>query len=333
MGRRRSSGEAGVTASPEGTEAGVDVTICVPTYGRPAGLARLLAALQQSRLERLPGLRVEILVVDNNPDGSAIAPVEAARRAGGWPIRHIQEPKRGVASARNAAIRATGGSRFIAFIDDDETAEPDWLEELVLTQARTGADVVTGAVLPKFDCRVPDWVIEGGFYERPRYPTGTRVQDARTGNVLMRRSLFDEASLSFDEELSLIGGEDTILFQKILLRGYTIVWADEAVAYEHYAQGRVDLRWLLRRWYRTGNVDARLFGLRHPSRFALPLNVARGAGRVLVGGALFLAALVTLGRGKTHRIVAPLYTVCRGLGILGSVARMDYREYRGSHGA
>jgi hypothetical protein len=44
----------------------VDVSVCVATYRRPAGLARLLASLGRMKLPA--GLRVEILVVYNDPE-------------------------------------------------------------------------------------------------------------------------------------------------------------------------------------------------------------------------------------------------------------------------
>jgi len=52
-----------------------DFSICIATYLRPLGLARLLDSLE--RLKLPSGLRVETIVVDNDEDGSARSIVES----------------------------------------------------------------------------------------------------------------------------------------------------------------------------------------------------------------------------------------------------------------
>ena len=308
-----------------GPPVGVSVRVCVPTFRRPQGLARLLESLNGLQFrDAAPDVR--ILVIDNNPDGSAMAQVEAHRRDSRWPVDYWHETGRGVAAVRNAALARTAGCDMIAFIDDDELAEPSWLDELLAVQRRTGADVVTGTVLPLFMGPVPRWIEEGGFFDRPRHEDGARISDARTSNVLIRRAVFEETGLDFDPRLSLIGGEDTILFQQLVLRGRTIVWADHAVVHDCVPPSRTTLRWLLKRWFRTGNVEARIFRLRHPSFYGAGANVLRGFARVGGGGLLLLKALVTSG-GRRHCLVSPLYTISRGCGILASVLRLDYKEY------
>ena len=39
---------------------------------------------------------------------------------------------------------------YIAFLDDDEEADPSWLNELVNTLGAYSADIVTGPVLSRF---------------------------------------------------------------------------------------------------------------------------------------------------------------------------------------
>ena len=50
-------------------EVAPDVSICIATYRRPAGLARLLASL--AAMKRPSGCSVETIVVDNDARGSA----------------------------------------------------------------------------------------------------------------------------------------------------------------------------------------------------------------------------------------------------------------------
>jgi len=96
---------------------------------------------------------------------------------------------------------------------------------------------------------------------------------------------------------------------------------------------RARLAWLLKRWYRTGNVEAALY-LRGRRRGAWrrPVNLLRGLARVTLGSALFTANLLVLGFGRKDRIVRPLYTLCRGCGIVASTFGWNYAEYRRVHG-
>jgi glycosyltransferase involved in cell wall biosynthesis len=72
------------------------VVVAVCTRGRPASLARLLASL----VAHAPQARV--LVIDNDPHGSARPTVEAAVGA----VSYIHEPRVGIPQARNAAFDA-----------------------------------------------------------------------------------------------------------------------------------------------------------------------------------------------------------------------------------
>src|SRR5262245_40320356 len=147
-------------ADPAG--GGVDVAICIASFQRPDGLAALLGALAELRFAgRAPSLAV--VVVDNDPAESARAVVERARAALPHPIDYRLEPRRGIPHARNAALAAAlHRAHWLAFIDDDEIPAPGWLDALLAVAARTGADIVTGPVVPRFAAAPAHWVAEGG---------------------------------------------------------------------------------------------------------------------------------------------------------------------------
>jgi succinoglycan biosynthesis protein ExoM len=66
-------------------------------------------------------------------------------------VRYVQEPRRGISYARNTCLdHVARDAEFFAMIDDDEVPELDWLEQLLCAQARAGADVVRGPVVPDF---------------------------------------------------------------------------------------------------------------------------------------------------------------------------------------
>ena len=263
---------------------GPDVSICVCTVHRAAMLQRCLDSL--ARLLLPAGLRVEIVVVDNDAQGSArLAAARVAQRCA-WPLRYVVEPEPGVSFARNRCVMEAAAP-WVAFIDDDEAAAPDWLAQLWRVASSGQVDGVFGPVLAEY-ATVPDPVLRAsGAHQRPRYPTGTRMAwgDCRTGNVLFRRELHPRVG-GFGERFAHSGGEDCDFFWCALELGARLVWCDEAIVREHVPAERMTSGWVLRRAYvggrnfttlrtvhlgwRTGLRD-RLWGLAGVLLYAAPV--------------------------------------------------------------
>ncbi|TDR77818.1 glycosyltransferase family 2 protein [Paludibacterium purpuratum] len=237
------------------SESRIDVVVC--TYRRPVLLAQLIEAIQA---QRLSGLRVRLIVVDNDPDGSARQVVERAS-AQDAPVAlcYVAEPRCNIALARNAGLNACNAD-FIALIDDDELPAVDWLSNLMAVAMRYAAGLVFAPVLPVFHPDAPRWLTEGGFFDRPRHATGTAVPllEARTGNVLIRGSLLVASPLRFDPRLGLSGGEDYAFFRALYPSCQRAVWCDEAAVSESVPLARTNPRWLLKRSFRIGSVEASL---------------------------------------------------------------------------
>ena len=162
----------------------ISVAICALTLHRPKGLDSLLSSLAGLD-DPGPDHTVSVVIVDNDPEESARAAVEGRRSEMPWNMLYAGEPRRGIPFGRNTAVRTAGDVDFIAFLDDDETADAAWLTELLRVQRDTGADVVTGTVLPVFEADPPPWARQGRFFERQRFTTGHRLTYARTSNVLI----------------------------------------------------------------------------------------------------------------------------------------------------
>ncbi len=252
------------------------VALCVITFRRPVGLKRLLEGVSgQTFGELRPEL--EVVIVDNDQDRTGQAVCDEVQPQLPWPMRYVVEPRRGISAARNKAIAcALHTADFIAFIDDDEVPEPTWLSELLLVQQRHNADVVTGPIVPEFSDGVPAWIVKGKFFATPRHPTGVQRDVAYTGNVLVRSEVFRNMDDYFDERLALIGGEDSQLFRRIRRAGSSIVWADDAVAYEYIPKSRACFSWLVARFYRIGNARGLIALVR---RGPIPANRRSQVGR------------------------------------------------------
>lgn len=305
------------------------VAICALTFHRPDGLRALLGAL--SVLEVPDGVDVSIVIVDNDEVASGRPVVDSLRSSTMQPVEYVVEERRGIAQARNAAVRValSQGADFVAFIDDDEVPDPKWLKNLLVCQAETGADVVTGPVIPLFDEAPPEWVLKGDFYERPRFPTGTRIMYARTSNVLIRGGLLSDPWPPFDERYGITGGEDTHFFMRARLAGAHIVWADEAMVSELVPASRISVNWLVRRAYSRGNtLSLCLLDLQN----SWPRRAKRvAASLVQIGQGVGLVAMSAL-KGKAV-YVAGLQKVAYGAGLASGLFGSAYEEYSSTHGS
>ena len=229
------------------------ISVCVCTFQRPVLLARLLDALVDQRTDGAFG--VEVVVVENEAARASEALVRERAGRSPVPIHYHCEPERNISKARNRAVASAGGS-LVAFIDDDERPEKDWLLNLHRTMQATGADGVLGPVVPEFPPDAPRWLAASGVLNRARLPTGELIgpRDGRTGNVLLKRSLFANGDTWFDPALGRTGGEDTDFFARQRAAGRTLVWCDEAVAQEMVPPERWSASFHLRRMWRSGTL-------------------------------------------------------------------------------
>ncbi len=90
----------------------------------------------------------EVIVVENRPAHSKVKCALDERFAGDGRVRYVEEPRPGLACARNAGLRAARGE-LVAFTDDDVTIDPAWLPAIRATFAASpDVDCVTGLILP-----------------------------------------------------------------------------------------------------------------------------------------------------------------------------------------
>lgn len=227
------------------------VAVCITTFRRTNLLQRALEGVSRLKFCNVAAPDIEVIVVDNDPSPSATGVRKSPMLSG--LIRYVAEPRRGIVHARNRAIAEASGSEFLAFLDDDEVPCEMWLDELLATQKQFSADVVAGPTRPVYEQGLPEWIKRGGFFERPRYDTGTSLRFCASGNVLLRTKVFSNVG-KFDDNFQLTGGEDTQFFLRVRRAGYKIVWSNEAVAWETVPRDRATLNWILRRGYQSGNT-------------------------------------------------------------------------------
>jgi glycosyltransferase involved in cell wall biosynthesis len=229
--------------------ASVEVTICIPTRGRPTGLERLLSSL----LDQRGALAFDVLVVDNDPGRSAEA--VAARYADRLAIAYAVEANPGLSNVRNRCV-ALCQSPLLAFIDDDEWAEPDWLAQLHAKMSDPGVAAAVGVRTFVFAEDVPPHRRSCTLFNLPSFKDGEVLpwREALIGNSCIRRTALPNAMHPFDPDLNFTGGEDSHLFAQIIAEGGCIVGARGAVTREYRSAHRMTRRDLLGRAFRAAGT-------------------------------------------------------------------------------
>lgn len=206
------------------------ISVCVATFHRNQSLERLLRKLAAQETAGL--FDYSVVVVDNDADGSAAETVGRVCDASGLRVTYDVEAERTIPAVRNHALGLACGN-YIAIIDDDEFPPPFWLLNLYKGIQTFDVDGGLGPVHPFFTQEPPSWLIKGGFCERPVSRTGAllRWDQTRTGNVLLKRDVFDRHHLGFDPKFR-TGGSDREFFKQAMRLGYRFVAVAEAPVYE-----------------------------------------------------------------------------------------------------
>ena len=309
---------------PSSVDSELEVVVAFATYRRPELVRTLLPLV----VDQASGLhcRARVVVVDNDPHGSARAVVEEAALDG---VEYHCEPTPGIAAARNRALDEAGTADVLVFLDDDEEPEPHWLGTLVEAWTAWRCTAVSGPVVSHFDGPVDPWVSACSTFRRPRRDSGALLEGAATNNLLLDLGQLRQLGLRFDDRFGLTGGSDTMLTRDLIRRGGQIRWCDEAVMHETVPAERATRDWALRRTRRTGNVWARVqlaLAGSPSSRLRTRASLtARGCYRLLAGTLAAIAGRFTrdLGRRSQGEL-----EVAKGLGVLGGAWGHQVTEYR-----
>jgi succinoglycan biosynthesis protein ExoM len=228
----------------------IRISTCVCTYRRPGVVDTVRSLLCQAGIAHSD---LEIIVADDDPGLSARKAILDLAINATILIRYITSSAQNISSCRNSCLRVAKGD-WIAFIDDDQVAEPEWLQEMMKTASEFGADAVKCYVRGIYPPETPGWVRAGSPFTYDYGPTGRQIRFADTCGILFRRDLPGVRDLSFAVELGVTGGEDTDFFLRYQTLGGKIVSCRAAVANEIVALDRVQPDYLKRRRRRQGHI-------------------------------------------------------------------------------
>lgn len=266
------------------------VTVVIPTFRRPEGLERAVRSLfSQTVFSRET---IKLIIVDNDPSGSTLAIARDVLREAPQAIDAtlLHEPRPGVANARNAAMVAVS-TPLVAFLDDDQTAQDSWLDELLAVYERAPCAVTFGPYHTSLPASTTKhFAYFNDFFARePGHADGPISDFYGCGNALLDLARLPHLDPMFDPRTNRTGGEDDLLFNATRAAGGGFAWAGRAGVFEHVPENRARLGYTLRRALAYGQGPCTL--ARYEKRYdKLARWVVIGAAQTLVYGAAALGA-------------------------------------------
>lgn len=261
------------------------ISVCLCTYRRPS-VTETLDSIAAQVLP--PGWSLELVVVDNDPAGSAQAAVLAWSARAEVPIVYAIEPGPNIAAARNRTLELAGGD-WLAFLDDDEQAAPTWLAELVRAVEVYRADAAMGRVIAQYPDTAPAGLRLADPLSRHWGPSGRQLTTGSTANALLRAAPVRNGGRRFDERRGRTGGEDTDFFGRLAAEGIRIVAAPDAIVTEAVPHARMEATYLRRRALRAGHSygEIHLRNLARPRRLLfLIASTTKAAGFMVLAASL-----------------------------------------------
>jgi len=237
----------------------MNVTVCIASIGRPS----LLIALRSIAACRVPAdTAIDVVIADDSANG-AVGLMLAGETDWPFVIRVVTSAAGNISVARNACLNAANGD-YLAFIDDDEWADADWLVNFIEHAEQSGADAIFGPIDAMFPATAPRWICKAGPFVKRVGLHGSEVNTGSTCNALVRRESIERLGLRFREELGRSGGEDTDFFARLHASGAVLLASENARLYEAVPPERLRIGHLYRRYMRGGQTYASIIIARSP---------------------------------------------------------------------
>ena len=246
------------------------ITVCVASIGRNS-LLDTLDSLSKCKLQQSVSFNVVVADDSSNKLVAMLLSEHIARWT--FPIKIVNSSSNNISVARNLCMSNASGD-FLAFIDDDEMADENWLYNFVDLINSSQADAAFGPVDAIYPVESKKWICLAEPFVKYVGKRGDEVATGSTCNAFVRKSIIESLNLSFRSELGRSGGEDTAFFTEISRGGGKLVASDDALVYERVPVERLTIAHLSKRYIRGGQTYASIFfSLRNPS-FKIALYIA-----------------------------------------------------------
>jgi glucosyl-dolichyl phosphate glucuronosyltransferase len=235
----------------------MNITVILCTFNRCQSLAKTLESVAASKLPA--SVEWEVLVVDNNSSDQTHEVVEGFSRRYPGRFRYLFEPQPGKSFALNTGVSKARGD-VLAFLDDDVTVEPTWLQNLTAPLNGSGWAGTGGRTLLAQRYSPPPWLALEGPYavghalaalfdlgpepcDLDRAPYGT--------NMAYRKDMFEKYAVfrtdlgpSPNREIPR-PNEDTEFGRRLMAAGERLRYEPSAVVYHPAPQNRIQKSYFL----------------------------------------------------------------------------------------
>jgi len=241
----------------------MNISVILCTFNRASSLSNALDSVAKQTLPE--SIEWEVIVVDNNSTDQTLELTQKYCRKYPGRFRYLFEPQQGLSRARNAGIRQAR-AEIVAFLDDDVTVGPTWLQNLTASLHDGEWAGAGGPIRPPQEFQAPYWLSLGGPKdlggalalldlgdvpgELRRAPYGT--------NMAFRRCMFEKYGF-FRVDLGrcgkrLLSNEDTEFGKRLLAAGERLRYEASAVVYHPVFPERLNKKYFRAWWFNYGRA-------------------------------------------------------------------------------
>jgi glycosyltransferase involved in cell wall biosynthesis len=276
--------------------ASMNITVILCTYNRCRELANALNSVAASTLPE--GVEWEVLVVDNNSSDQTREVVEDFCRRHSRRIRYLFEPQQGKSYALNSGIREATGE-VLAFLDDDVTVDPRWLQNLTVPLRNGEWSGSGGRTIRAQTFTPPNWLALDGRYSMmgvlyASFDLGDKPRELDRApygaNMAYRKKMFEkyggfrtDLGPSSNKEIPR-PNEDTEFGRRLMAAGERLRYEPSALVYHPVPKNRIQKDYFLAWWFDYGRARVREWG-RGPDVWGVPrpyLNIIATGVRTMV---------------------------------------------------
>ncbi|WP_299487753.1 glycosyltransferase [Acaryochloris sp. IP29b_bin.137] len=259
----------------------IQISAIICTFNRADHLRKSLKSLaEQTLVTEL----YEILVIDNcsTDETKKVVTAELVNIPN---LHYIYEPKLGLSQARNTGWQHAKG-KYIAYLDDDAIANPQWLEDVckAFEEIQPQPGCVGGKTEPIWESTKPlwlpdeflsyltivDWSDKPIFLENNQFIAGANM-------AILRSLLVELGGFTLDlgrKGKSLLSCEEILLRDQIRDKGYGIYYDPDIFVKHFIPSSRLTQSWFTQRLYWQGVSRANLFDIQvSSSKFRLIKSV------------------------------------------------------------
>lgn len=300
------------------------VAVACCTYKRPEKLRCLLSSLVEMKKPDVP---TKILIVDNDIEQSSKPVVDEFLDK--LDIHYIVEKNKGLSNARNGALKGAIelGVSHIAFVDDDETVDENWLvSHIDFYNQFENIYISNGPAYSIFKENTPDYIKKCTiFAPYVCNELGKIKKTCPSNNVFMPVDVIKDNKVCFSTEFNFSGGEDTDFFSRLTALGFNIGWNYNAKVYEIVDDSRANFKWILKRAYNNGLITGNMKAKSIQNIFKKVLYIADKLLKIVVFAILTVPAILFGMSVFTNSLVRLFCTV----GLICGVTSINKSEFYG----